>query len=160
MKIPVSLLIVFALLLLSLPVVAADSSSAGNSPEFLTIVNQKTGLTWRFYHTAKGNRKLPIGFCEDPVNHGGSNWRLPVKKEFETLINDPEFSFPTDIASEYYSIELRNTFGHKASAQEIISMGGVYTENSDALVFNIAKKKWNWRFVTNEYSVACVTAIK
>jgi hypothetical protein len=143
---------------------AAGKEGTSQAKGFVSVDNQKTGLTWRFYHDVKGNRRLAQGFCQDPANDGGHNWRLPIRKEFETLIADPAFKFPPDLAAEYYSREVRDTYGHDMSPQELsrtgTSMGSVYLENSDALVFDVAKKKFNWRFVTNEYSVACVAPLK
>jgi hypothetical protein len=40
---------------------------------------------------------------------------MPIRRGFETLIADSEFKFPSDLASEYYSREVRDTFGHAAT---------------------------------------------
>jgi len=161
MKTAIIVIAAFVFLLsISSPAVTANDVSSGNSKEYRSIENQKTGLTWRFYHNVKGNRKLPHGFCLDPANDGGNNWRLPIRKEFEILIADPEFKFPPELPAEYYSREVRDTFGHATTPKKLLSnmdLGPVYVENSDALVFDVARNKWNWRFVTNEYGVACVS---
>lgn len=148
------------ILLMCGPGFTADGSSSGSTQEFKSMENQKTGLTWRFYYMVKGNRKLPQEFCQAPANDGGNNWRLPSKSEFETLIADPGFAFPSNLSAEYYASEVRNAFGHSVSPEELSQNDPVYLENADALVFDVVKKKWNWRFVTNEYSVACVSPIK
>ena len=103
------------------------------------------------------------GFCRDTTNSGGNYWRLPIRKEFEMLINDPEFNFPPGLAAEYYSREVRNIFGHPTTLERLLSnlkLGHDDVENSDGLVFDLAKRKWNWRFITNEYGAACVTLIR
>ena len=112
--------IIFLLLAIPYGAKCADTSSA-TSEEYLTVENQKTGLTWRFYHNVKGDRNLPQRFCQDPANDGGNNWRLPIRKEFEILIADPEFKFPPDLAAEYYSREVRNAFGHVTSMKGLVA---------------------------------------
>ncbi len=142
---------------------AAGKEGGAQSNEYVSMENRKTGLTWRFYHNVKGNRMLQQDFCRDPANDGGNIWRLPIRKEFEMLIADPEFEFPPDLASEYYSREVRDTFGHPTSLKRLVAnldLAADDVENSDGLVFDLAKKKWNWRFLTNEYGVACVARIK
>jgi hypothetical protein len=155
---------VFTILLFDFSLAFAAGKEGGSQTnEFVSIDNQKTGLTWRFYHNVKGNRMLHQGFCQDPANNSGNNWRLPIRKEFEMLIADPEFKFPSDLSAEYYSREVRNIFGHATTLERLVSnldLDTVDVENSDALVFDVANKKWNWRFVTNEYSVACVAPMK
>ncbi len=127
--------------------------------KYVSVDSLKTGLTWRFY-ADKGNRRLPHGFCQKPENGGGDNWRLPSRIDFEGLLADPGFQLPAGLAIEYFSREVRDTYGHEMSPQQLARYDQIYLENSDALVFDLVKNKWSWKFVTDEYNVACVAPIK
>ena len=138
---------------------AAGKEGASQDKGYVSIDNLKTGLTWRFYPDS-GNRRLPHGFCQKKENDGGPIWRMPVRKEFESLIADPTFELPAGLATKYFSYDIRNAFGHKSTPEEIDRWEQVYKENSDALVFDLAKKKWKWEWVTDEFNVACVAPMK
>ena len=151
---------VITLLLTSSVLIPRNTIATEKSPEFLSIENKNTGLKWRFYHSVKGTRYLPEGFCQNPENGGGNNWRLPIRREFEILIADPEFGFPPNLAAKYFSREVRDLFGHPLSMRALVShmeLGQDEIELSDSLVFDLDKKKWKWEFLTDEHSVACVS---
>jgi len=137
----------------------AEQKETTKGKGFVSVDNQKTGLSWRFY-ADKGNRRLPQGFCQKPENGGGAGWRLPSRQDFEGLLADPDFQLPAGLVTEYFSREVRDTFGHEMSPQQVARLDSIYMENSDALVFNLVKKKWSWKFVTNEYNVVCVAPMK